>query len=90
MKIELWCFNQSSTGMLDKPVRTEVSFVTNDDVDRNTLLEHIKLYDTTTTELIDTDFYWRMKKFAEEVGFNFLVKTPADLKSRYVNATQDY
>ena len=66
MKIELWCFNQSSTGMLDKPVRTEVSFVTNDDVDRNTLLEHIKLYDTTTTELIDTDFYWRMKKFAEE------------------------
>ena len=29
------------------------------------------------------------KKFAEEVGFNFLVKTPADLKSRYVNATQE-
>ena len=29
------------------------------------------------------------KKFAEEVVFNFLVKTPADLKSRYVNATQE-
>lgn len=29
------------------------------------------------------------KKFAEEVGFNFMVKTPADLKSRYVNATQE-
>ena len=29
------------------------------------------------------------KKFAEEVGFNFLVKTPADLKSKYVNATQE-
>lgn len=29
------------------------------------------------------------KKFAEEVGFNFLIKTPADLKSRYVNATQE-
>ena len=66
MKIENWCFNQSSTGMLDKPVRTEVSFVTNDDVDRNKLLEHIKLYDGSTTELIDADFYWRMKKFAED------------------------
>lgn len=29
------------------------------------------------------------KKFADEVGFNFMVKTPADLKSRYVNATQE-
>ena len=29
------------------------------------------------------------KKFSEEVGFNFMVKTPADLKSRYVNATQE-
>lgn len=29
------------------------------------------------------------KKFAEEVGFNFMVKTSADLKSRYVNATQE-
>lgn len=29
------------------------------------------------------------KKFAEEVGFNFMIKTPADLKSRYVNATQE-
>lgn len=29
------------------------------------------------------------KKFAEEVGFSFMVKTPADLKSRYVNATQE-
>ena len=29
------------------------------------------------------------KKFAEEVGFNFMLKTPADLKSRYVNATQE-
>lgn len=29
------------------------------------------------------------KKFAEEVGFNFIIKTPADLKSRYVNATQE-
>ncbi len=66
MKIENWCFNQSSTGMLDKPVRTEVSFVTNDDVDRNTLLEHIKLYDRSIAEPIDLDFYRRMKKSAEE------------------------
>ncbi len=29
------------------------------------------------------------KKFAEEVGFNFMIKTPADLKSRFVNATQE-
>ena len=29
------------------------------------------------------------KKFAEEVGFNFMIKTPADIKSRYVNATQE-
>jgi hypothetical protein len=66
MKIENWCFNQSSTGMLDNPVRTEVSFVTNDDVDRDTLLEHIKLYDKSMAEPIDLDLYRRMKKFAEE------------------------
>lgn len=66
MKIENWCFNQSSTGMLDNPVRTEVSFVTNDDIDRVTLLEHIKLYDKTTAIPFDPDFYLRMKKFAEE------------------------
>lgn len=66
MKIEIWCFNQSSTGMLDNPVRTEVSFVTNDDVDRDTLLEHIKLYDRSIAEPIDLDLYRRMKKFAEE------------------------
>lgn len=29
------------------------------------------------------------KHFAEEVGFNFLCVTPATLKSRYVNATQE-
>lgn len=29
------------------------------------------------------------KKFAEEVGFNFLCITPSELKSRYVNATQE-
>ncbi len=29
------------------------------------------------------------KHFAEEVGFNFLCITPATLKSRYVNATQE-
>ena len=66
MKIENWCINQSSTGMLDNPVRTEVSFVTNDDVDRNTLLEHIKLYDKSTTVPFDLDFYLRMKKSAED------------------------
>ena len=27
--------------------------------------------------------------FAEEVGFNFMCITPATLKSRYVNATQE-
>ena len=66
MKIELWCINQSSTGMLDNPVRTEVSFVTNDDIDRDTLLEHIKLYDKSTTVPFDLDFYLRMKKSAEK------------------------
>ena len=30
------------------------------------------------------------KHFAEEVGFNFMCITPATLKSRYVNATQEY
>ncbi len=29
------------------------------------------------------------KHFAEEVGFNFMLITPANLKSRYVNATQE-
>lgn len=29
------------------------------------------------------------KKLAEEVGFNFVMRTPSDLKSRYVNATQE-
>ena len=29
------------------------------------------------------------KKLAEEVGFNFLMRTPSDLKSKYVNATQE-
>lgn len=29
------------------------------------------------------------KHFAEEVGFNFMMVTPATLKSRYVNATQE-
>ena len=52
--------------MLDNPVRTEVSFVTNDDVDRDTLLDHIKLYDRSTSTPIDLDFYQRMKKIAEE------------------------
>ena len=66
MKIENWCFNQSSTGMLDNPVRTEVSFVTYDDIDRDTLLEHIKLYDRSIAEPIDLDLYRRLKKFAEE------------------------
>ena len=66
MKIENWCINQSSTGMLDSPVRTEVSFVTNDYIDRVSLLEHIKLYDGSTETPIDLDFYRRMKKFAEE------------------------
>jgi transitional endoplasmic reticulum ATPase len=29
------------------------------------------------------------KHFAEEVGFNFMLATPATLKSRYINATQE-
>lgn len=29
------------------------------------------------------------KRFAEEVGFNFMLLTPSSLKSRYVNATQE-
>ena len=29
------------------------------------------------------------KKLAEEVGFNFIMRTPSDLKSRFVNATQE-
>lgn len=29
------------------------------------------------------------KKLAEEVGFNFMMRTPSDLKSRFVNATQE-
>ena len=66
MKIEFWNINQSSTGMPDDTVRTEVSFVTNDAIDRNTLLDHIKLYDRSTAEPIDMKFYLRMKKFAED------------------------
>lgn len=66
MKIENWCINQSSAGLLDTPVRTEVTFVTNDDIDRDTLLEHLKLYDGSTAEPIDMNFYFRMKKFAAE------------------------
>lgn len=66
MKIENWRINQSSTGMLDTPVRTEVSFVTNDDIDRESFFEYIKLYDKSTAAPFDADFYWRMKKFAED------------------------
>lgn len=66
MKIENWCISQSSTGMLDKPVRTEVSFVTNDDIDSETFFEYIKLYDKSAAEPIDPYFYQRMKKFADE------------------------
>lgn len=74
MKLENWCFNQSSTGMLNNPVRTEVSFVTNDDVDRDALLDHIKLYDRSSAEPndrssaepIDLQFYLCMKRRAEE------------------------
>lgn len=29
------------------------------------------------------------KKLAEEVGFNFMMKSPSDLKSKWVNATQE-
>ncbi|MDR2963123.1 MAG: AAA family ATPase [Bacteroidales bacterium] len=29
------------------------------------------------------------KRFAEEVGFNFVLATPSTLKSRYINATQE-
>ena len=29
------------------------------------------------------------KKLAEEVGFNFIMRTPSDLKSKWVNATQE-
>ena len=29
------------------------------------------------------------KKMAEEAGFNFMIKTPSDLKSKYVNASQE-
>lgn len=29
------------------------------------------------------------KKLAEEIGFNFIMRTPSDLKSRFVNATQE-
>ena len=66
MKIENWQINQSSTGMLDKSVRTEISIVTTDDIDRETFLEHIKLYDKSAAEPIDPHFYQRMKKFADE------------------------
>lgn len=83
MKIENWCFNQSSTGMLDNPVRTEVSFVTNDNIDRKTLLEYIKRYDNLRTGSIDTDFYFRMKKFAaedEKLHDFYRGKSPAQIK----------
>ncbi len=30
-----------------------------------------------------------VKRFAEEIGFNFMMVTPSTLKSRYVNATQE-
>ena len=66
MKIEFWNINQSSTGMSDDTVRTEVSFVTNDAIDHNTLLDHIKLYDRSTAVPFDMKFYLRMKKFAED------------------------
>lgn len=66
MKIENWRINQSSTGMLDKPVKTEVSFVTNDDIESETFFEYIKLYDKSAAEPIDPYFYQRMKKFADE------------------------
>lgn len=66
MKIENWHINQSSTGMLDKPVRTEISIVTTDDIDRETFLEHIKLYDKSLAESIDPYVYQRMKKFADD------------------------
>lgn len=67
MKIESWHVSQSSTvSLLENSVKTEVSFVTNDDIDRDTLLEHIKLYDKSATEPIDRAFYFRMKKFAYE------------------------
>lgn len=29
------------------------------------------------------------KKLAEEIGFNFIMRTPSDLKSKFVNATQE-
>ncbi len=60
MKIECWNINQSSEG------RTEFSFVTYDKIDRDTFLDHIKLYDKSTTEPFDLRFYLSMKKFAEE------------------------
>lgn len=66
MKIENWIINQSSTGMPDDTVRTEVTFVTNDEIDRGTLLDHIRLYDRSMAVPIDLDFYLRMKKFADE------------------------
>ena len=66
MKIENWHINQSSTGMLDKPVKTEISIVTTDDIDRETFLEHIKLYDKSVAESIDPYVYQRMKKFADD------------------------
>lgn len=66
MKIEFWNINQSSTGMPDDTVRTEVTFVTNDEIDRDTLLDHIRIYDKSTAVHIDLGFYMSMKKFAAE------------------------
>lgn len=59
MKIESWNINQSSTG------RTEFTFATYDEIDHDTILEYLKLYDKSTAP-IDLDFYLRMKKFAKE------------------------
>lgn len=66
MKIENWIVHQSSPEMLDNTVRTEVTFVTNDEIDRDTLLDHIRLYDRSMAVPIDLGFYLRMKKFADE------------------------
>ena len=43
----------------------------------------------TIPDLVDFTKTFFAKHFAEEVGFNFLCITPAALKSRFVNATQE-
>lgn len=83
MKIENWIINQSSTGMLDNTIRTEVIFVTNDEIDRDTLLDHIRLYDKSTATPIDLRFYMSMKKFAaedEELHDFYRGKSPEQIK----------